>query len=224
MTAVSLAVRGIRAAGRAYGRKWSFLAMFLLVFLVSFSALASFDIVPEPRQEDAIASSEVSSTSSSRALVASVAAAQPDAPVRVKIPAVGIDVAIRNPQTTDIATLDAALLTGTVRYPTSAKLGEEGNMVLFGHSSYLPIVNNQAFKAFNEIQNLKPGDRITVEGEHSVQVYAVKTVTAADASEDAIPLTKTGYTLTLATCDSFGKKTDRFIVTAELVETYALGS
>lgn len=219
MTAVSLTVKGVRALTRAYNRKWAFLGVFLLVFLVTFTTLAAFDVVPEPREQVA-AVAETAST----ARPVSVAAATPEAPVHISIPAVGIDVAIRNPETTDIATLDAALLTGAVRYPTSAQLGEEGNMVLFGHSSYLPIVNNQAFKAFNEIQNLKPGDRITVTGTEVAQVYAVKTVSAADASADAIPLTKTGHTLTLATCDSFGKKTDRFIVTAELVETYALGS
>lgn len=220
MTMVSLAVKGIRALGRAYSRKWSFLAVFLVVFLVSFSVLATLDVVPEPRQ--VATAGEAAPAAPAKPI--SVAAVAPELPTRISIPAVGIDVAIRNPNTTDIATLDAALLTGTVRYPTSAQLGEEGNMVVFGHSSYLPVVNNPAFKAFNEIQNLKPGDRITVEGAGVVQVYAVKTVAAADASADAIPLTKTGHTLTLATCDSFGKKTDRFIVTAELVETYARGN
>jgi sortase (surface protein transpeptidase) len=55
-------------------------------------------------------------------------------------------------------------------------------------------------------------------------VYAVDSVQQMSATSDAIPLTSTGYTLTLATCDSFGKKTDRFVVTATLVGSYALGS
>lgn len=213
-------VKFIRALGSVYDRKWSFLAAFLLVFFVSFSALSALDLVPEAPTPQVVETPAASGTR----LAAATALAVPENPTRVAIPAVGIDVTIKNPETTNVAVLDEALLTGAVRYPTSAKLGEDGNVVLFGHSSYLPIVNNKAFKAFNEIQNLKAGDRITVYSDTATHVYAVRTVSAANADEDAIPLTKTGRTLTLATCDSFGKKSDRFIVVADLVESYPLGS
>lgn len=220
MAAINQTVKVIRAFSRAYSKKWSFLAAFLAVFFVSFSVLAAADLVPEPIEKVA----EVQTTIPSNSLAASVALAAPENPVRIEIEKVGIDVMIKNPESTNIAVLDEALLTGAVRYPGSAKLGEEGNTVLFGHSSYLPIVNNKAFKAFNEIQNLEKGDRITVYGETTAYVYAVTQVAEADASEDAIPLTKTGHTLTIATCDSFGKKTARFIVVADLVESYSLAN
>lgn len=217
MAAINYTVKFLRAVSRAYRKKWSFLAAFLVTFFVSFSTLAVFDLVPEAPAREEVAVS-------AGALAASVALAAPENPMRIEIPEVGIDVTVKNPESTNVAVLDEALLTGAVRYPTSAKLGEEGNTILFGHSSYLPIVNNEAFKAFNEIQNLKEGDRIYVHGEVQTYVYSVTQVAQADAEEDAIPLTKTGHTLTLATCDSFGKKSDRFIVVAELVETYPLGS
>jgi LPXTG-site transpeptidase (sortase) family protein len=219
MAAINATVKGIRAFGRAWNRKWSFLAVFLVMFFVSFSTLAALDLVPE-------APEKVAEETSVRpgALAAGVALAVPEHATRVVIEEAGIDVTVENPESTSVAVLDDALLRGAVRYPTSAKLGEDGNVILFGHSSYLPIVNNKAFKAFNEIQNLENGDRITVYGETHAFVYAVTDVAHADAEEAAIPLTKTGRTLTLATCDSFGKKTSRFIVTAELVETYPLGS
>lgn len=217
MAAINYTVKFLRGISRAYSKKWSFLAAFLVTFFVSFSTLAVFDLVPEVPTKIA---EEVPSAS----LAASVVLAAPENPTRIEIPEVGINVTIKNPESTNVAVLDEALLTGAVRYPASAKLGEEGNTILFGHSSYLPLVNNVAFKAFNEIQNLKKGDRIYVHGEAQTYVYAVTQVAEADAGEDAIPLTKTGHTLTLATCDSFGKKTDRFIVVAELVETYPLAS
>lgn len=220
MAVVTQTVQLIRAFGRAYAQKWSFLATFLAVFFVSFATLATLDIVPEPPTKTVADAVEVPS----RALSASVAMATPELPVRIEIPTVGIDVSIKNPESTDVAVLDEALLTGTVRYPTSSKLGEEGNVILFGHSSYLPIVNNKAFKAFNEIQNLKKGDKIMVHGETMTYVYVVKQVAEADAESAAIPLNTKGNTLTLATCDSFGKKTDRFIVVADLVESYPLAS
>ncbi len=209
-------VKFAHKVAKAYGKKWSFLAAFLVVFFVTYATLAAFDLIPEAPSKEA-------AEESSNEVTAPVKA-NPENPVRVVIPSIKLDVTVKNPTSTSVAVLDEALLTGAVRYPTSAKLGEEGNTILFGHSSYLPVVNNQAFKAFNEIQNLKKGDRITVHGSDTTYVYAVKEVREADAEEDAIPLTKTGHTLTLATCDSFGKKTDRFIVVAELVETYPLGS
>lgn len=221
MAAINQTVKVIRAFGRAYSKKWSFLAAFLAVFFVSFSTLAALDIVPEPIETDPAAIvAEVPQT----ALVASAIQAQAEDPILVEIPALKLSVSIKNPTSSDVDVLDEALLTGAVRYPTSAKLGEEGNVILFGHSSYLPVVNNKAFKAFNEIQNLEKGDRITVSGGNTAYVYAVTQVASADAESAAIPLTKTGHTLTLATCDSFGKKTDRFVVVAELVESYPLGS
>ncbi len=219
MAAINNTVKLIRALGRAYDKKWSFLAAFLAVFFVTVSTLSALDLLPEPPAKVA---EEVSVAPA--ALSAAALMADPEDAVRVEIPKVGINVTIKNPSSTDVAVLDEALLTGAVRYPASAKLGEEGNTILFGHSSYLPIVNNQSFKAFNEIQNLEKGDRITVYGEERAYVYAVTQVAEADANSDAIPLTKTGHTLTLATCDSFGKKTDRFIVVADLVESYPLAS
>lgn len=219
MAAINNTVKLIRALGRAYDKKWSFLAAFLAVFFVTVSALSALDLLPEPPAKVA---EEVRVAPA--ALSAAALMADPEDAVRVEIPKVGINVTIKNPSSTDVAVLDEALLTGAVRYPASAKLGEEGNTILFGHSSYLPIVNNQSFKAFNEIQNLEKGDRITVYGEERAYVYAVTQVAEADANSDAIPLTKTGHTLTLATCDSFGKKTDRFIVVADLVESYPLAS
>lgn len=213
-------VKLIRASGRAYDRKWSFLASFLAVFFISFSTLATLDLVPDPVESAVKEDVKVPAAS----LAASVIAVDPENPVRVEIPSMGIDVSIKNPESTDVAVLDEGLMTGAVRYPTSAKLGSEGNVILFGHSSYLPVVNNKAFKAFNGIQELKKGDTITVYSATKKYVYSVTQVAQADAESAAIPLTKTGHMLTLATCDSFGKKTSRFIVEADLVGSYPLAS
>ncbi|KND47560.1 MAG: hypothetical protein AB199_03960 [Parcubacteria bacterium C7867-004] len=220
MVAITQTVQLIRAFGRVYDKKWSFLASFLVMFAVSFSALASLDLVPDPIEPVAKEDTNVVSA----ALVASVASAIPENPIRVLIPEIKLDVSIKNPDSTSIKVLDEALNTGAVRYPTSAKLGAEGNVILFGHSSYLPVVNNEAYKAFNGIQDLKKGDEIIVYSDTKKYVYSVTQVAKADAESAAIPLTKTGHMLTLATCDSFGKKTDRFVVVADLVGSYPLAS
>jgi LPXTG-site transpeptidase (sortase) family protein len=213
------AARLVQATQKAYMRKWGFLLVFLSVFFMSFSLLVALDWVPEaPKPE-------------SRELVASplVAAglsvpAEGQLPSQIDIPSIGLSATIENPTSTKIEVLDRELEKGAVRYPTSAKLGEEGNVILFGHSSYLPVVANRAFKAFNEIQKLEKGDRIIVRGDTHVFVYAVESVVETDAESAAIPLTVEGSKLTLATCDSFGEKSDRFVVVAGLVESYPVGN
>ena len=120
--------------------------------------------------------------------------------------------------------LDAALLTKVVRYPTSAKLGEAGTVLLFGHSSYLPVVKNPAYQAFNDIQKLQTGDIITVYSLDTAYTYTVRTVEKETASQGAIPLQVSGKVLTLATCNSFATKDDRFIVTADFVDSHPFGT
>lgn len=206
------------AFAKVLSRKWSFLAAFFVILFVSASVLAVLDLLPE--------SDEAAGEWEKPALVADSAHTMvaPELPTHIEIPEIGLKAAIENPTSTNVAVLDRALNTGAVRYPTSAKLGQEGNVILFGHSSYLPIVNNQSYKAFNGIQELTAGDRIFVTGSSRTFVYEVVSVREADAEEDAIPLTAVGNRLTLATCDSFGQKSDRFVVTADLVESYPAGN
>lgn len=208
----------IKGFQKAYSKKWSFLVAFLAVFFMSFSVLVSFDVVPEAPK---VAETPTVSLAASPLVATGVTPkGQGDLPVRIEIPSVGVKATVANPSSTDIDVLDAALLKGVVRYPTSAKLGEEGNVIIMGHSSYLPVVHNQAFKAFNEIQNLKVGEEILVHADGRTYVYAVEKVMEADAKSAAIPLSVAGQKLTLATCDSFGDTSGRFVVTANLVESY----
>lgn len=214
---------------KAYARKWSFLAVFLVAFFGSFSLLLSVGFVPNaalPADADVAVESANSRASEISPLVAdggtgaTALSRNGELPVSVKIPAINLSAEIANPTTTVVSALDTALLRGAVRYPTSARLGEEGNVVLFAHSSYLPVVNNQAYKTFDGIQNLKAGDRITVYSPSVAYTYAVRGVERENISSAAIPLSVAGRVLTLSTCDSFGKKSDRFIVTADFVGSH----
>ena len=197
--------------------------LFLLVFVACVALLARFDLLPDPNSVEASPSVESPVTAVSTP-PATVTVAQPEAPVKIEIPSIGVLATIANPGTTDAKTLDAWLLKGAVRWPTSGKLGEDGNVVLFGHSSYLPIVKNPAYKTFNEIQKLKAGDRITVYSLGTAYTYQVRSVAKESANGNAaIPLQVVGKVLTLATCNTFASKSDRFVVTADFVESHPLG-
>ena len=142
-------------------------------------------------------------------------------PERIVIHSIGVDLPVLNPTETSVEALDLALLSGSVRYPLSAKLNENGNVFIFGHSSRIAFVKNPMFKAFNRLSELRTGDTIKVTGGGMAHIYRVSEVRRTDVDEELIDLSPTqGKRLTLSTCDSFTGKSSRFVVEADLIGTY----
>ncbi len=203
-------------------KRMPFVFAFLVLFALTFSFLSFVGATPD---SPSTISEQVQETPTPAQKVAApivnpgttAPLGMGDLPTRVVAKSIGINVAVSNPASSDIATLDDALLHGGVRYPTSARLGENGTVLLFGHSSYLPIVHNQAYKAFDGIQNLKNGDIISVYGGNTIYNYQVTGVKKADATSDVVELPSDAEYLTLVTCDSFATKSNRFIVTAAFI-------
>ena len=221
---VNFVVRLIRAIKRAYRKKWEFLALFTFVFLGSIVVLGRLDLLPSTALFVASANGDITDRSAVTDRTNTATPAVLELPMKIVIPAIDLSAAITNPATTNVTILDKELLKGAVRYPTSAKLGEIGNVVLFGHSSYLPIVNNQAYKTFNDIQKLSAGDSIMISSSGTVYTYRVATVTKESANDAVIPLSVTSKVLTLSTCNSFAEKTDRFVVVANFVESHPIST
>ena len=187
---------------------------FVALFALTYAFMAAVDALPEPiTQNTNMGTSDVPRTSDVQVA---------ELPVRVAAKSIGLDNTVLNPESTGVAELDAALLKGTVRYPTSALLGVDGTTLIFGHSSYLPIVRNKNYKAFNGIQKLKAGDTVSVYSSTREYRYVVVGVRLANADEDVVELPSNGKYLALLTCDSFGTKSDRFVVTADFVGAYEL--
>lgn len=195
----------------AMAKTGAFLLTFAMLFVVTYGFLAAVDALPESGTKSA-----------SHTIVQSTG--KTEAPVRVAAAAIGLDAAVVNPTSTDVEVLDEQLTLGAVRYPTSAMLGAEGTVLLFGHSSYLPVVYHQYYKTFNKIQTLTKGQVVSVYSGTLEYRYKVTDVRVADATEDVVELPQTGKHLVLVTCDSFSSKTSRFVVTADFVGTYSLAS
>jgi LPXTG-site transpeptidase (sortase) family protein len=191
-----------------------FVATFIVLFVGTVAFLAAVDALPEPAADTMARHVEPST--------ASTPTDETQLPTRVVAKDIDLDVAVLNTPTADIESLDADLLKGAVRYPTSAKLGEQGTVLLFGHSSYLPIVHNQNYKAFNNIQKLKEGQIISVYSGGAEYRYRVSGVRLANAEEDVVELRSNGQYLTLVTCNSFAAKTARYVVEAEFAGSYSL--
>jgi len=197
----------------------AFAAVFLAFFVALYVLMSAVGATPDPlgsvaRDQAPVSTTQITATST------------PEEPVRVTAKSIGLDVKVVNPDTTDVDLLDEALKQGAARYPTTALLGAQGTMVLFGHSSYLPITTSY-YKTFDGIQNLKHGDIVSVYSattEYRYSVVGVRIADANDTSNDVIDLPQDGQHLTLITCDSFAQKSNRFVVTADFVGAYALAN
>ncbi len=201
-----------------------FLATTVVVFVMSLSAADSVGFVPyyvdgtEPARSR-VAISELPELGEEPV----TQAAEPEVgvlPTRIRSSTINLDLPVQDSATRDIDELNEMLKDGPVRYVDSAKLGEKGNVLIFGHSSQLPVVHNQMYKAFNRVPELKEGDTITLEGGGKEFVYTVRSVKKVDANEGVIDLSKDGNRLTLVTCDTLTGKSARFVLEAELVGSY----
>jgi len=211
--------------------KWSFLAAFFAFFTISYAILVVVDFIPEPItdenadeasfMESAIALEPVADFDPFRDTIEFDEAGEAkivkvgEETVSLTIPSLNRTVRTITPASSSLADLDTALLSGVVRHPDSAKLGEEGNVVILGHSSYLPNVFNRNFQALNGTQDLEWGDTITVDSLTMRHTYMVKNVYKVKASEAVIPTVGVGQRLTLVTCNSFATADDRFIIEAD---------
>ncbi len=143
-------------------------------------------------------------------------------PVAIIFDTLDREVRILNPDSSSVEALDQALLSGVVRYPGSGDFVNKGTIFLLGHSSYLPNVINKNFQAFNGIQKLVWGDTIRLRSTDTEYVYRVDRVYQTKAAGAEIKIETGKDKLTLATCNSFGTKDDRFVVEATLINTRAL--
>jgi LPXTG-site transpeptidase (sortase) family protein len=201
-------------------RPSAFALTFGALFLILFGFL--YLVGSTPDSSSSVGSNTIPTSQSAPIATSSMTTATPEQPERIVAKDINLDVSVSNPDTTDVTLLDNALELGAVRYPTSALLGVNGTVLIFGHSSYLPIINDLYYKTFDGIQNLKEGDIISVYSSDKEYRYAVTGVKVVDANQAIIDLPDDAPHLTLVTCDSFALKTNRFVVTADFVGAYAL--
>ncbi len=137
-------------------------------------------------------------------------------PLSIEIPDNGIYSVIQSPNTTDVKILDNALSKGAVYYPGSGTPGYD-NTLIFGHSTGFKVVMNKAYQVFNNIKSVKPGTLIYIKTQSQVHVYKTREVKRVSKYTSWIQFKSDNPILTLATCDSFGRASDRWVLTADYV-------
>lgn len=207
-----------------------FLSATVVIFFLSLSAADSIGFVPDyldgtepsPQNRNELPLSDLPQLGDPTDAPPTSNVADAVFPNRIVIPAIGLDLPVQNPQTRDIDTLYEQLKDGPERYVESAPLAVAGNMIIYGHSTSLPIVRNQMYKAFNNISKLASGDIITITGDDGKSyLYSVTSVTRSDVNTGIIDISpERGTKLTLVTCDTLTGKSARFIVEADFVGSY----
>lgn len=181
-----------------------FFLNFFIVLTITFAILYFFNLVPESLKNIV-----------GRAPTNELRTGE--LPLTIKIPAIGVDSQVYNPATTSVDVLNDYLLKGAVRYPGSGLLGGKGNIFIFGHSTGIKVVNNQAFKTFNGLRNLKEGDLIYVYSEKYEYIYKVTSIKMESSEEALVKFNTNSKKLTLSTCSHFGEKSNRDVVESEFV-------
>ena len=127
-----------------------------------------------------------------------------------------------NPESTDVVALDADLLKGAVRYPTSGSPGQ-GTVFIFGHNTGLPAIN-QAYKTFNGLRNVKAGEQIEIDSATTRYLYTIDSLDLVNSDTAYVTVSATDNELIVATCNVFGAKEQRYVVHAAFTSSSPLSS
>jgi sortase A len=139
---------------------------------------------------------------------------------KIIIPKINVEVpVVYDVETIEEAAVQKGLERGVVHYATTPNPGEQGNAVIFGHSSN-NILNKGKYKfAFVLLNRLESGDTFYIEKDGIRYVYKVfekKIVSPTEISVLDNRNDKTS-TVSLITCDPPGTAINRLVVVAEQI-------
>jgi LPXTG-site transpeptidase (sortase) family protein len=137
----------------------------------------------------------------------------------VVIPKINVEIpVVYDVNTINESAIEKGLESGVVHYADTANPGQNGNVVIVGHSSN-NILNPGKYKfAFTLLHDLQPGDTFYLQKEgkrYTYQVYKRVIVKPQDVS--VLGLSEKTATATLITCDPPGTSNNRLVITGEQI-------
>jgi LPXTG-site transpeptidase (sortase) family protein len=117
----------------------------------------------------------------------------------------------------------ADLQNGVAHFPQTASPGQNGNMIVSGHSSNYIWAKGKYNYIFKNLNNLMPGDVVDVKttqqnGKIITYHYKISEKFTTMPDDERIFNDTSGATLTLSTCWPIGSNARRLIVKAELMQ------
>ena len=136
----------------------------------------------------------------------------------LEISSIGITAPIVLSQTANISALTKDLDKGVVYYPGSVFPGQNGQIIILGHSAPANWPKIKHDWVFSDLNNLNYGDEIRLYFDHKEYVYYVreKKILAKGQEITPTPLVTNGNVLVLVSCWPPGKDYQRIAVQAEL--------
>lgn len=116
------------------------------------------------------------------------------------------------------ADIQKALRNGVIHYPGTALPGDNGNVVITGHSSYYAWDAGRFKDVFALLHDVKIGDRVVVYFNQKKFVYEVNKIKVVAPKDVDILGPTSSEQLTLITCTPIGTNLKRLIVIAKLIE------
>ncbi len=143
------------------------------------------------------------------------AAAVPASASELRIPKINVSAPINFESSTNNTDIAYSLRSGVVHYASTAVPGQQGDVVIFGHSSGLVWAPGSYKFVFTLLNELKPGDTILVDYKGTRYIYQVtgsQTVKPADMS--ILQQNSKQSELSLVTCTPVGTDKNRLVVHA----------
>jgi len=109
---------------------------------------------------------------------------------------------------------------GVVRYPGSAKPGENGNSFIFGHSSNFPWLDGEFNDVFALLDNVVYDDEVVVyywQEKHTYKITTKNVIRPWDVSILKSDAKDDKSQITLMTCWPIGTTLNRLVLTGELI-------
>ena len=141
------------------------------------------------------------------------------------IPKINIEIpVVYDEPSIDEAAVQRALERGVLHYPTTSQPGEQGNAVLFGHSSN-NIFNNGKYKyAFVLLNRLEIGDTFMIQKDGKRYVYKIFEKKVVQPTDVSVLNPHDRPTATLITCDPPGTDLNRLVVVGEQISPDPMGN
>lgn len=137
----------------------------------------------------------------------------------IEIPSIGITAPVIIGASTQIPALEKDLDKGVVYYPGSVLPGENGQIIVLGHSAPPLWPHIKYDWVFTDIEKLEKGQTITLYFNHTEYTYKVISKAIINKGQDVTPAQLNGKNniLTLVSCWPPGSDYKRITVQAELI-------
>ncbi len=142
-------------------------------------------------------------------------------PNRLKIPSLGVEAPLVEPEAANEDSYQKALQTGVVHFPGTAAVGELGNAYYFGHSSDFAFSKGDYKTVFALLPNIEMGAEIIVTNVDGLE-FKYSVVSKKVVSNNDVSVLEQGdrseRLLSLQTSYPVGTALQRYVVVAKLIE------